>query len=193
MKINDIIKQRRSIGKMTEQMPTREQINQLIEAATHAPDHHKVEPWRFYVLAGTARNALGDIMAQSQASRMQDTTDPKASAVIEKERSKPLRAPVLIVVTAEHATQANIVEIENIEAVAAAVQNMLLSAEELGLACIWRTGAPAYDPAVKQWLGVPVEDHIVAILYLGYPAIPSQERQPQNSAEKTTWLGWEEI
>ena len=55
MGILEIIKQRRSIGKVTSERPTREQIERILQAATHAPNHHKVEPWRFFVLAGHAR------------------------------------------------------------------------------------------------------------------------------------------
>ncbi|HWS84270.1 MAG TPA: nitroreductase family protein [Ktedonobacteraceae bacterium] len=64
MTVFEIIKRRRSIGKMTEQRPTREPIQQILEAATHAPNHHLVQPWKFFVLAGTARNELGLIKYQ---------------------------------------------------------------------------------------------------------------------------------
>jgi nitroreductase len=72
------------------------------------------------------------------------------------------------------------------------VQNMLLVAEEMGLACMWRTGDAAYDPRVKQWLGLAPDEHIVSFLYVGFPAIPHLERVPVSFKEKTTWLGWEE-
>ncbi len=189
MTVFDIIKQRRSIGKLTEQRPTREQIAQILEAATHAPNHHRVEPWRFFVLTGQARNELGTIMAESLATRLEETLSAKAQARLAKERDKPLSSPVLIIVASEYPTQPNIVDIENIAATAAAVENMLLVAEELGLAAKWRTGDAAYDPRVKQWLGLSAEDHIIAMLYLGYPAIPKTERHPQPAEAKTRWLG----
>jgi len=190
MTVFEIIKQRRSIGKMTEQRPTREQIERILEAATHAPNHHLVQPWKFFVLAGTARNELGTIMAESLAAGMEETTGQKTQAILDNERKKPLRAPVLIAVAAEYPQKANVVEIENVAATAAAVENMLLAAEELGLACMWRTGDAAYDPKVKQWLGLSEKDHIVAFVYVGYSAIPHRERHPQPVESKTTWLGW---
>ncbi len=190
MSVFETIKHRRSIGKMTEQRPTREQIEHILEAATHAPNHHLVQPWKFFVLAGTARNELGAIMAESLAAGMEDTTSQKAEAILETERKKPLRAPVLIAVAAQYPQQPKVVEIENVAATAAAVENMLLAAEELGLGCMWRTGDAAYDPQVKQWLGLSEKDHIVAFVYLGYSAIPHHERHPQPVESKTTWLGW---
>jgi nitroreductase len=192
MTIFETIKRRRSIGKMTEQCPTREQIEQILEAATHAPNHHLVQPWKFFVLAGTARNELGTLMAESLAAQMEETTSQKAQAVLDKERKKPLRAPVLIAVAAEYPQQPKVVEIENVAATAAAVENMLLAAEELGLACMWRTGDAAYDPKVKQWLGLSDQDHIIAFVYVGYSAIAHHERHPQPVESKTTWLGWTE-
>lgn len=191
MSVFDIIRSRRSIGKMTEQSPTRKQIERLLEAATHAPNHRKVEPWRFFVLTGKARNELGEIMASSLAARLQESIGEKTQAMLAKERNKPLRSPIVIVVAAEHPTAPNVMDIENVEATAAAVQNMLLVAEEMGLACMWRTGDAAQDLHVKHWLGISTEDTIVAFLYVGYPSIPYTERQPTSFEAKTTWLGWE--
>lgn len=188
----EIIARRRSIGKMTGERPTREHIERILEAGTHAPNHHNTQPWKFFVLAGDARAQLGEIMAEALLTRMSDKlAGDKGKAVLDKERNKLLRAPVVIVVAAEHAQQSNVLEIENIEAASAAVENMLLVAEELGLAAMWRTGDAAYDPRVKSWLGLDAQDHIVAFLYLGYPSIPRQERRPIPAREKTAWLGWE--
>lgn len=192
MSIFEIIKRRRSIGKVSDQRPTREQIERILQAATHAPNHHKVEPWRFFVLAGKARQELGAILFSSLEARLEDTTSDKAQAMLAKERNKPLRAPVLIVVVALHSTQANVLDIENVEAAAAATENMLLTLEEMGLAAQWRTGDAAYDPHVKRWLNLAEEDTIVAFLYVGYPDMSASERHPTPIAEKTTWLGWDE-
>lgn len=192
MSVIETIARRRSIGKMTTERPAREHIERILEAATHAPNHHHTQPWKFFVLAGEARAELGEVMAESLLARSGDLDSEKGRAKLEKERNKLLRAPVVIVAAAEYPRQNNVVEIENVEAVAAAVENMLLVAEELGLAAMWRTGDAAYDPHIKQWFGLAPEDHIVAFLYLGYPAIPRQERRPLPFQEKTTWLGWEE-
>src|SRR5437763_4514875 len=112
MSVFDTIKQRRSIGKMTGERPARGQIERLLEAATHAPNHHKVQPWKFVVLAGKAREELGAIMAEALAGRLEDTTGEKAQALINKEQGKLLRSPVVIVVVAEPPNQPNVLEIE---------------------------------------------------------------------------------
>jgi nitroreductase len=130
-------------------------------------------------------------MAMSLANRLDETSSENAQARLNKERNKPLRSPIVIVVVAEPPKQPKVMEIENIEAAAAAVQNMLLTAEEMGLACMWRTGDAAIDPGVKQWLNLDPGDQIVAFLYVGYAAIPRIERVPIPFKQKTTWSGWE--
>src|SRR5205085_6484313 len=112
MSVFDIIKQRRSIGKMTGERPTRGQIERLLEAATHAPNHHKVQPWKFIVLAGHAREELGKVMAESLAERLENITGDKAQALLNKERTKLLRSPLVIAVAAELPKAPNVLEIE---------------------------------------------------------------------------------
>lgn len=192
MTIFDSIQRRRSIGKMTGERPTRQQIERLLEAATHAPNHHNEQPWKFIVLAGESRAAIGEVMAESLAARLEDVDDENAQARLAKERNKLLRAPVIIVVAAEPPRHPQALEIENIQAASAAVQNMLLAGEEMGLATMWRTGDAAFDPRVKRALGLSPRDHIIAFLYVGFPAIPKLERHPVPFEEKTTWLGWKE-
>lgn len=192
MQVFDLIKQRRSIGKMANERPTREQIEILLEAATHAPNHHNAQPWKFIVLAGSAREGLGAVMASSLANRLEETSSENAQARLNKERNKPLRSPIIIVVVSEAPKQPKVTEMDNIEAVSASVMNMLLTAEEMGLACMWRTGEAAIDPHVKHWLDLNPGDSIVAFLYVGYPAIPRIERRPISFKQKTRWTGWDE-
>ena len=58
-------------------------------------------------------------------------------------------------------------EIEQVVAVGAAAQNMFLAAHDLGYGVMWKTGAAAYDSAVKASVGLQAHDHIVAIMHLG--------------------------
>src|SRR6266700_1174878 len=187
-RVFDSIKQRRSVGQMTQEEPTRAQIERLLEAATYAPNHHTTEPWQFFVLTGTARETLGHVMAEALKVRLEDTTSDKARAKLAKERKKRRQGPVIIAVAVAGEQQQEGLTIENIEAAAAAVQNMLLAAEEMGLATLWRTGNAAYDPHVKQCFGLAPDDHIVAFVYLGFPRFPPKTRVPKHFSTKTTWL-----
>ena len=87
---------------------------------------------------------------------------------VEKQRTAPLRASVIVVVAARvDPAHPKIPEVEQIAAVAAATQNMLLAAHALGFAAKWATGKQAYDPGVKAGLGLAETDRLLGFLYLG--------------------------
>lgn len=183
----ETIKQRRSVGMLTQEQPSREQIELLLEAATYAPNHHTTEPWQFFVLTGSARERLGDVMAEALEISLRERNSENVQAVVERERKKPLRAPVIITLAVTAVEQPDDF-LERVEAGSAAVQNMLLTAQEMGLATTWRTGSCAFDPLVKAWFGLAPQDHIVAFIYLGFPNIKRPERLPTPFSQKTTWL-----
>ena len=87
---------------------------------------------------------------------------------VEKQRTAPLRAPVIVVLVARlDPAHPKVPEIEQIAAVAAAGQNMLLAAHALGFAAKWATGKQAYDEGVRTGLGLGPSDRIIGFLYLG--------------------------
>ncbi|GHO93001.1 nitroreductase [Reticulibacter mediterranei] len=194
VQVLNTIKQRRSVGHVSQEQPSREAIERLLEAGTFAPSHHVTEPWRFFVLTGSARQALGDVMANSLKTRLEQSShEPIPVANLQKkmlrERAKPMRAPVIVVVAITEVQQLQgDYPIECVEAAGAAVQNMMLAAEEIGLATVWRTGDTAYDPMVKRWFGLKKDDLIVAFLYVGYPMTARPMRIPTHFSVKTTWL-----
>jgi nitroreductase len=183
------LRERRSAARLKADPVPEALVEQVIEAATWAPNHRLTEPWRFVVLTGEARTALGKVMAQSLRERLPEAERESAGARLEKERNKPLRAPVLIAVAALPSSDPRVLESEEVAAVAAAVQNMLLAAEALGLGAMWRTGDAAFDPAVKAFLDLPPEAHVVAFVYMGYPEpTPRRPREPAGKRH-TVWLG----
>lgn len=161
------IQSRTSPLKLGAPAPTAAQLEQIIRAGTRAPDHGRLRPWRFTVFEGTAREKLGNAMADCLRSRAPNSPPEHLDA----ERAKAMRAPTLIVVGAK-ISKGKIPEIEQVSAVAAAVQNMMLAAHALGLGAMWKTGAAAYDPNVKALCGLAPEDHIVGIVYVGTITTP---------------------
>lgn len=151
-------------------------LDTLMRAAVTAPDHGHLTPWRFRVLEGEARRALGDLFAQALQRREPDAPEP----LVEKERQKPCRAPTVIVVSAE--VQPDIAKVPPIEqhlAAGAAIQNMLVAAHALGLGAIWTTGANAYDDGVKAGLGLAPGEDIVGFVHLGTPtSLPPARPRP---------------
>jgi nitroreductase len=177
------IRDRRSVGKVTAEVPPRDLIWQVIEAGTWAPNHHLTEPWRFVVLEGEARAALGDVMGAVDAARHADPE--KGAEAAAKSARKPLRAPYVIAVGVEPDPTAP--EIEELCSGATAAQNMLLAAEALGLAAIWRSGWLAFTPEVRKHLGFSDTGKVLGFIYIGYAAGEKPTRTRLPAADVTTW------
>ncbi len=167
------IEARSSAGRLTEPAPNSAQLEAILRAAVHAPDHGRLSPWRFVVMRGESRNVLADAMADLLARKHADATADMLAA----EKAKTLRAPVIVAVAAQVISRHKVPEIEQLVAVGAAIQNMLLAAQALGFGTMWKTGAPAYDAAVKQALGFAAADHIIGFVYLGTTAAPGKPRE----------------
>ena len=162
----------------------REMIEKLLSAAVQAPNHHRVRPWRFVVMTGTARNRLGEVMAASQGERRPDLPPE----TFDKTRGLPLRAPVLIAVGVDKPTEPTVIETENLSAASAACQNLLLAAHAMGLGGMWRTGEWASDVHVKEFLGFTPDQYIAAFLYIGWPAGPVEPPQRPGFEDRTVWM-----
>jgi nitroreductase len=154
--------------------PGPEQLDRILRSGVRTPDHGRLSPWRFVVLEGPAREVLGDAMAAALKRKVADCSE----ALQETERAKARRAPMVIAVAARVDREHKVPEIEQVMAVAAGVQNMMLSATACGYGAMWKTGDAAYDASVKQALGLEATDHIVAFLYLGTPVAQGTAREP---------------
>lgn len=163
MSFLDVLVSRSSVATLVEPAPAAEVLDKMFAAAVSAPDHGRLRPWRFIVIEGTGLARLGDVMAEALRRREPGCPEAKLAA----ERKKPLRAPMIVVAAAVMAEHPGVPKIEQIVAVGAAVENLLLAAHALGYGGFWRTGAAAHDPEVKRQLGLAAADEIVGFIYLG--------------------------
>ena len=175
---------RRSVARVQPDPLPRQLIERLLHAAVQAPNHYRVRPWRFVVLTGDSRKALGEVMAQSLCK----SNPALPEAAMDLERAKPLRAPVLIAVGVDKPADARVLHIENICAAAAAVENLLLAAHAEGLGAMWRTGPAARDPQVKKFLGFAPDQDVIAFVYIGYPDMPLPPPERPSFEDRTTWM-----
>ncbi|WP_195576539.1 nitroreductase family protein [Paenibacillus sp. 1001270B_150601_E10] len=188
MQLLEAIHTRRSIGKVQDTPVEREKIEQLLEAATWAPNHHKTEPWKFFVLTGEGRRPLGRTLADIAAVKMEDPSTPENQETLERQKLLPFRAPVVIAAAAIPSDDPKAVHIEEIGAVNAAIQNMLLAAHSLGLGAVWRTGLPTYHPKMKELFKLREQDEVLGFIYIGYPDMTPKPGTRIPFAEKTVWI-----
>ena len=172
------IKSRRSIGNLSIPAPTESQIKAAIDCAVTAPDHKKLQPWRFVVTQGNARHDLGRAFlaaAEAQAVR-------EGEALSEKTRQKtynmPLRAPVIITVVTQMQVHKKVPPFEQMLSTGAAVQNLILALKAQGFSTVWRTGLLCNEPAVKAYFGVGPDDYVTAFVYTGSSPCDMPTRKP---------------
>jgi nitroreductase len=175
---------RASPSGLVEPAPDAHTLDRILRAGMRAPDHGRLKPWQFVIVAGAARTALGDVLAGA----LQRREPGVAEAALAKERGKPLRAPLIIVVAAKLREHRGVPAVEQIIAAGAAAQNILVAAHALGFGGFWRTGAAAYDNVVKRALGLRADDAIVGFIYLGTPSgTPAALPTPDVAAHVTYW------
>jgi nitroreductase len=180
----EAIHTRQSIGQVKPDPVSRDLLDQILSAAVQAPNHYKVRPWRFVVLTGAGRERLGEAMAQSTKAAKPEAPEEE----LQKDREKPLRAPVVIAVAVDKPALPKVKEIENVCAAAAAVQNMLLAAHALGLAAMWRTGPAATDPAIKHLFGWEADQQLIGFVYIGYPQHEVTPPTRPSFEDRTMWM-----
>lgn len=187
--IIESIKARRSTRSFKEELPDRSVIEQIIEASIWAPNHHLTEPWRFVVISGEERIKLGEAMASSLRERENfDPSTPSSKGSIELEKKKPLRAPVIIcLVCSPQLSNDKVVIQEETVACGAALQNMLLAIQSLGLASWVRTGASVYSGAVRQYLNLGQGEFLIGMVSVGFQAEQPPVSKRSAVSSKVIW------
>ena len=157
------IETRASAGRVSAPGPTSEDLARILAAAGRAPDHGRMKPWHLVVLEGAVRERFAAAAAEAKRRRTASMSDEQLAA----EREKMLRSPTLVVVGCAVRENPKVPEIEQVVAAGAAAENLFLAAHDLGYGVMWKTGAAAYDVAVKAVVGLKATDHIVGIMHLG--------------------------
>ena len=126
----------------------RELLDELLELATWAPNHHLTNPWRFRVLGPRALAAL------------KDAAGPEAATKLD-------RAPTLVCVSAVQQGEDRATDEEDLLAAGCATYALLLAAHARGLAAYWRTPAVLRTPEGRAALGIPDGERAIALVHLG--------------------------
>jgi nitroreductase len=171
----DLLLRRRSSSAkaMGEPGPSAEEIQTILAAGIRVPDHGKLAPWRFLTFQGEARAEFGELLKRITAMR-----EPDASEVrLELERTRFLRAPLVIAVISSPKTGKPIPEWEQRLSSGAVCQNMVIGATALGFGAQWITEWYAYDAAIAEALGLSADERVAGFLYVGTRREPLSERE----------------
>ncbi len=181
----EVLTSRVSNNMLTEPVPEGRDLELIMEAATHAPDHGRLRPWRFVVIKGAAREAFADVLAAATKARKPEATEGDLKTL----RNKFLMQPMIIAVGAK-VTEGKIPEIEQVLSTGAAAMNVLNAIHALGYAGKWVTGDNCYDPKVNEALGFRHPDRLIGFIYVGTEKmkLPKMER-PAPSEIMSEWTG----
>lgn len=158
MDVETAIRSRRTHKAFAPESIPREQVDELLELARWAPNHHLTAPWRFRVVG------------PATLERLKQAAGPEGAAKLD-------RCPTLVVASCVPSDDPITTE-EDLHSTAVACYIVLLAAHARGLAGYWRTPALLRTEAGRAAVGLPEGERFVALLHLGHP------RQEQSAPER---------
>jgi nitroreductase len=160
MDIEEAIRSRRTHKAFGSEPVPRELLEELLDLACWAPNHHLTNPWRFRVIGPQVR------------ARLKEVAGPEAASKLD-------RAPTLVAVSSVR-SEDPVQDQEDLCATACAVYAVLLAAQGRGLAGYWRTPEVLRIPEGLEAIGISPAERFVALIHLGWgrQEKPAPERLP---------------
>lgn len=181
MTFDDIIKNRRSIRHFKPDPLTKEQIQAILEAGNEAPSAKNGQQWRFHVFIGEAKDKLAKYCLDEFDKII---NEPWANKWARNSLKIQDDAPVIIVVFCQDQGFDNPSR-PDIQSVSAAIQNMLLKAEEMGLGTLWICDILYIEKQVMEY--IKTDKQLLATLAIGYAVKQPQGPKKKPVDELTTW------
>jgi nitroreductase len=169
VELEEAIRTRRTHKAYRPEPLDRETLAGLFELANWAPNHHLTQPWRFRVVGPAALERL------------------KLAAGLEA-APKLDRAPTLVACSVVRTPGDERADEEDMLAAACAAYIVLLGAHARGLAGYWRTPAVLWQPGGLAALGIPADERVIGLLYLGRPIQEQRPPERPDAAATVTWL-----
>jgi nitroreductase len=186
----EAIVQRRSIRKFKDTHISDETIETILNAAIQAPSGKNRQPWRFVIVKQDYRAEMVRIMREAidKLEKMgMDIGSSKWTA------NAMEQAPVTIFVfnpCSEHTPGKLPWEekwsVVDVQSIGAAIQNMLLAAQDLGIGTLWICDVFYAYNELCDWLGQTHQ--MIAAVSLGYPDEKPNARPRKPLSEVTEWL-----
>jgi nitroreductase len=168
MDVETAIRTRRTHKAFEPEPVPRETLDELLELARWAPNHHLTGPWRFRVIGPRTLE------------RLKEAAGPESAAKLD-------RCPTLVVASCVLSGDPEQDE-EDLYATAIACYIILLAAHARGLAGYWRTPAVLRSEAGRSAVGLGEDERFVGMLHIGHPK--QEQRVPERppATETTVYL-----
>ena len=153
-------------------------MEDVLNNAIWAPTHGNTQPWRFTVFMDDKREELSSFLSNLYKEKVseEDFNEMKYN----KLKNRPLKASVIIAIQMTPDVRGKIAELEEIEAVACAIQNIHLTCTAYGIGGFWSTPKLIATPEMNSFLNIGEKDKCLGLFYMGYPEIdwPKSQRKP---------------
>lgn len=179
----DLLLQRRSNKKLTAPAPNAEQLEKMIQAAMHAPDHGKLKPYRFVVIDERAQGKLEALLSDA-VDELNLGEERKAKA-----HSVAHRAPMMVAVVAKINPDIDKVPgWEQMLCAGCATYGLQLAANAQGFDNVWVTGPWVEGSALRKALGCSEHDKVIALVMIGTAENKLDNGREYNVAEYVSYL-----
>ena len=150
--------------RLIEPGPSAVEIEKLFLAASTAPDHDLINPWRFLVIPAHKREDLGELFAQALSERDPSATDEQ----LEQARDKARRSPLLMVLIVDAAKGDPEIDMhERVLSAGCAVQNFMLLANAMGYGTGLTSGKALKAQSFRSGLQLNRSEHAICFLNVG--------------------------
>ena len=162
-------------------------IEKILESANWAPNHGRTEPWRFKVYCGAGKQRLLELMKSLYTETTpQEKYNP---AKMDKMEVNCKLSSHIVVIMMKRQEIERVPEIEEVEAVACAVQNLALTATAYGVSGYWSSGGITYKDATRESFGLAEKDLVLGFYYLGLATGENPEgKRCSTIHEKIDWV-----
>ena len=144
--------------------PTAEQTDTLFTLAASAPDHGLLVPRRFVIVPTGRRHQLAEAFALALVERDSKATDEQMSDA----RKKAYRSPFLAIAIVRHKQcKPDIPQLERMISMGAAIQNMLIGANAMGLGSALTSGRAMSSMPLRKLLAIQEHEHAICCVNIG--------------------------
>jgi nitroreductase len=188
MQFNQVVMSRRSIFKFDDKAVALVDILPLLTMAVMAPNHGLTQPWHFLWIGDQTKSTLAKYYGHARALKKYSVDAPDFAEQKSRAVARFMAIPAVLMVACRIDDNPIMAE-EDYAATCCAVQNLLLAATDQGLGAQWSTHPMIRDKALLDVLGLDAQKmRVVAMVYLGYPAIIPSEPPRKAASEFLTVL-----
>ena len=168
--LQNVINNRRSIYRFTDQEISDEILQQALLAASNAPCHKHTHPWKFYVLGNESRKTLIPTISRLAKIKSEKMQSKDFETDNERAIAKIMKPPLLIVVTSKKSPNDKFREKEDYAASVCALHNLVLSLWENNVGSQWSTGSITRDRDTYDALSIEFsQEEIIGFVKAGFP------------------------